>query len=340
MRSGYLDFLRAMAILRVVVYHATGLAVLTVLFPAMGIMFAIAGSLMAASLDRSGWRAVGRRLRRLLPPLWAIAAFMVPAMLLTGLAADWRLALWVVPILDPPANEWGSSILGVVWYLRQYLWFVLLSPLLLWLFRRYPMTTLAAPLVLLAVVESGWAPGQLRDFGLYTTCWVLGYAHHDGLLRSLGRRALIVISGAFATAGLGWLAVNPGPRGYDLNDIPVAHALWSVAVVLALFGFAPAVRATFRRWSHGTKVTTFLNKVVTFLNQRAVTVYLWHCAVIVGLGVVAAVIGLDSGTPAGLVIWLVLVGLGVLACTAAFGWVEDLAARRRPALVPAASVRA
>jgi len=331
-RSRYLDLLRAMAIVRVVVYHATGMALLTVLFPAMGVMFAIAGSLMAASLDRSGWRAIGRRLRRLLPPLWAIAAFMVPAMLLTGLAADWRLALWIVPILDPPANEWGSSILGVVWYLRQYLWFVLLSPPLLWLFRRYPMTTLAAPLLLLVAIESGWAPGQLRDFGLYTTCWLLGFAHHDGLLRALGRRALIVVSGAFGVAGLGWLAVHPGPRGYDLNDIPMAHALWSVAVILVLLGFAPAALARFDRWALGTKL-------VTFLNQRAVTLYLWHCAVIVGLGVVAAAIGLDSGTPTGLVIWLVLVGLGVLACTAAFGWVEDLAARRRPALVPAASVR-
>jgi hypothetical protein len=37
----------------VIVYHSLGLAWLTVAFPAVGLMFALAGSLMAASLDRA-----------------------------------------------------------------------------------------------------------------------------------------------------------------------------------------------------------------------------------------------------------------------------------------------
>jgi len=61
MRNRYVDLLRALAIVRVVVYHTTGWAFLTVLFPAMSVMFALGGSLMAASLDRSGTAAVGRR---------------------------------------------------------------------------------------------------------------------------------------------------------------------------------------------------------------------------------------------------------------------------------------
>jgi hypothetical protein len=59
----------------------------------MSVMFALGGALMAASPDRSGGAAVGRRLRRLLPSLWVLAAVFVPAMLLTGLAVDWRLLL-------------------------------------------------------------------------------------------------------------------------------------------------------------------------------------------------------------------------------------------------------
>ena len=47
-RNRYIDTLRAAAILRVIVYHAFGGAWLTILRPAMGVMFALGGSLMAA----------------------------------------------------------------------------------------------------------------------------------------------------------------------------------------------------------------------------------------------------------------------------------------------------
>src|SRR5262245_17856190 len=106
MRNQYLDLLRALAVTRVVVYHTTGFALLTVGFPAMALMFALAGSLMAASIDKRGARAIWSRLRRLLPPLWILAAIFVPAMVITGLEFDWRLFLWALPLHDPPANEW------------------------------------------------------------------------------------------------------------------------------------------------------------------------------------------------------------------------------------------
>jgi len=168
MRNRYLDLLRALAIVRVVVYHTTGWAFLTLAFPAMSVMFAIAGSLMAASLTRSGPAAVGRRLRRLLPSLWLLAACFVPAMLLTSLPVSWRLLLWVVPLADPPTNAWGALALSAIWYLRDCLWFILVSPVAWWLFRRYPLPTLLAPYALLIVVEFGFltAPLVLRDFGL------------------------------------------------------------------------------------------------------------------------------------------------------------------------------
>jgi peptidoglycan/LPS O-acetylase OafA/YrhL len=54
------------------IYHLFWWGWLSVAFPSMGVMFALAGTLMAASLDRSRggrWGVIGRRLRRLLPPL-------------------------------------------------------------------------------------------------------------------------------------------------------------------------------------------------------------------------------------------------------------------------------
>ena len=121
----------------------------------MSVMFALAGSLMAASLDRSGPAAVGRRLRRLLPSLWVLAAVFVPAMLFTGLSLSPRVLLWLFPIADPPANYWGALALSPIWYLRDYLWFVLASPVALWLFRRAPLPTLLAPYLLLVAIEVG-----------------------------------------------------------------------------------------------------------------------------------------------------------------------------------------
>ncbi|MFD4683184.1 hypothetical protein ACFWO0_10725, partial [Streptomyces sp. NPDC058461] len=44
-RDRYLDLLRSIALVRVVLYHIFGWAWLTVLFPSMGVMFALAGSL-------------------------------------------------------------------------------------------------------------------------------------------------------------------------------------------------------------------------------------------------------------------------------------------------------
>src|SRR5689334_17464564 len=104
MRNRYLDLLRAAATVRVVVYHSTGWAALTIVFPAMSLMFALAGSMMAASLDRYGPFAVERRLHRLLPALWVLAAVAVPMMLLAGMAWNWQVLLWAFPIEDPPAE--------------------------------------------------------------------------------------------------------------------------------------------------------------------------------------------------------------------------------------------
>jgi peptidoglycan/LPS O-acetylase OafA/YrhL len=322
-RNRYFDLLRAAAILRVVVYHATGWSALTIAFPAMGVMFALAGSLMAASLDRHGVRALLRRARRLLPPLWALAALMVPAMILTGLHPTWRLVYWLLPLQDPPTTPWGGGVLGIVWYLREYLWFVLLSPLALPLFRRWPLPTLAMPAGVLVAMELGVPRVPvLKEFAIFFGCWLIGFAHHDGRLRRMNRWLLVGLAVAVSGLGAAWFLTHPSHRGYDLNDIPLGDSLWSTGFVLLLIGLAPANIRWLDRWHS-------LSSLVTALNRRAVTVYLWHLSVIVGLGLALGAIGWSVPGPVGMALWIGAVGFAVCLPVAAFGWIEDLAAGRR-----------
>ncbi|ABP55879.1 acyltransferase 3 [Salinispora tropica CNB-440] len=336
MRNRYLDLLRALAVVRVVVYHVTGWAAMTLVFPAMSVMFALAGSLMAASLHRFGTAAVGRRLRRLLPSLWMLAAIFVPAMLLTGLPLTPKVLLWLFPVSDPPANHWGALALSPIWYLRNYLWFVLVSPLAWWLFRRAPLPTLLVPYALTAAIELGLYPNPpmvVQQFGLYLGAWMLGFAHQEGMLRRLANRVLWPTAIALVALGGWWNLTQPGTKGLDLNGNPLANALWSAGVILVVLGREPAKTAWIDR-------NALVSRLVTLINRRALTVYLWHMAFVVALTPLVDVVGWSHQNLLGLAIRVVLVFalLGVVIMLV--GWVEDIAARRRPELIPGFGRRA
>jgi peptidoglycan/LPS O-acetylase OafA/YrhL len=132
-RDRYIDTLRAGALVRVIAYHTFGFAWLPFLFPSMGIMFALAGGLVAASLDRAQhnpWKVLGKRARRLLPPLWMLGIVLVPIMMVHGWVAvadeggvplDAQALLhWVVPLGDPGASDWGYQFTTPLWYIRAY----------------------------------------------------------------------------------------------------------------------------------------------------------------------------------------------------------------------------
>ncbi|WP_405525438.1 acyltransferase [Streptomyces canus] len=370
-RDRYLDLLRSLALVRVVLYHLFGWAWLTVLFPSMGVMFALAGSLMARSLNRPTLSVIRGRIRRLLPPLWAFSAVVLPLMFLGGrkLSEDpdhsgtWGLlemVNYVIPIGAPPypwevgfpkdllESTWADQAVGPLWYLRAYLWFVLASPLLLWAFRRVPWATLLAPLALTAVVGTGLVtiPGELgnavTDFAVYGSCWVLGFAHHEGVLAKVPRYLAVSGSVMVMAFALWWASGHLGPEGWDLNDIPLAQAAWSFGFVVILLQYSPSwqeLPGRLARW----------DKLVTLSNNRAVTIYLWHNMLIMATVPIIdlayrlpfmqsdrAVAALDATD----MVWMFflvwpLIGLAILA----FGWIEDLAAKRRPRLWPNGSRR-
>ncbi|MPY61854.1 acyltransferase [Streptomyces spongiae] len=364
-RDRYLDLLRSIALVRVVAYHLFGWAWLTILFPSMGVMFALAGSLMARSLNRPAWGVIRGRVRRLLPPLWAFSAVALallfaggwdPGKSSDGSGWGWaEVVNYVIPVGAPPYPEgagsgpglledtWADQAVGVLWYLRAYLWFVLASPLLLWAFRRVPWATLLAPLALTAVVGTGLVtiPGEtgnaVTDFAVYGSCWVLGIAHHEGFLAKVPRYMAVSCSVLVMAFALWWASGHPGPEGWDLNDIPLAQATWSFGFVVILLQYSPSwqeLPGRLARW----------DKLVTLANNRAVTIYLWHNLVIMAAFPLldlfyelpfmqgeSAIAALDMTYQFWIfvLVWP-LIGLVIVA----LGWIEDVAARRSPRLWP------
>ncbi|MGW5429628.1 acyltransferase family protein [Streptomyces sp. NPDC004059] len=341
-RDRYFDTLRALALIRVVTYHTFGWAWCGLVFPSMGVMFALAGTLMAKSLQRPALKVVRSRLRRLLPPFWFWGCFVVLAMLVHDWMPGWQIVYWVVPLGDPPGNAWGEQAWEILWYLRTYLWFVLLSPALRWFFRKAPAPVLLLSLTPVLVLNFLW-PGPdnrfgsaLWDLSTYLFCWILGFAHRDGVLRRM-RPALVCVLSCAAMAYGAWYAFSHQADfgTYDLDENPLAQAFWSAGFVTLLMWAKASFRIDFA-W-----LTRFrrLDRTVTVFNARAVTIYLWHeIALVLAVPLIdrfwdvpafERYLPLDSQWFMFGVGWI-LIAVFVLLC----GWVEDVAARRRPRLLP------
>jgi peptidoglycan/LPS O-acetylase OafA/YrhL len=363
-RDRYLDLLRAMALVRVVIYHNFSWTWLPLVFPSMGVMFALAGSLMAKSLSRPALSVIRGRMRRLLPPMWMFGAVLLTAMILDGWGPNseghpnwwWgHLAFWILPLSTPPfasnlsgfgghlPSTWAEQVAVPLWYLRAYLWFVLLSPLMLKAVRRLPWVTLLVPLALSAFLNSGLVDQSGRvmeaatDFTTFASCWLLGMAHNEGLFRRIPQYVVPSIAPLVLAVGYWWLQQAPvdNPRvGPDLEAVPLAQAIWSFGSVMLLLHLSPS-------WEKWPRPLERFNGVVSLLNSRAVTVYLWHSLALVlteplidplwsNEFLYVHLQWLLSSQWLPLLVAVPLILLALLL----FGWVEDVAAKRRPRLFP------
>ena len=347
-RDRYIDVLRAAALVRVVTFHALGWAWLPLLFPSMGVMFALAGALAAGSLDRAA--SIGafyrKRLRRLLLPFWGFGAVMVGLMLALGWQVSfddgsnsltWRTAwFWILPLSDPPASSQGYEWTTPLWYIRTYLWFVLLSPALLWLFRRWPLRVGAVPVVTMLLVSSGLLILEGRtseivvELCTYAGCWLLGIAHHDGLVRRLLLGRTLTGGVALMAAGAWYASSYQEQYGAtSIDNIPLANMLYCFGAVLLLLRLYPRLT-----WLERVRP---LDAVVGLLNQRAMTVYLWGNVAIAMAPLVLDLAGLGSYDTADVLgtwvrygtAWGLIFGI-VLLC----GWIEDVAAGREVRILP------
>jgi peptidoglycan/LPS O-acetylase OafA/YrhL len=331
-------------------YHITEVGLLTVIFPAIGVMFAIGGSLTARSLARAGqgseasaFRAttavVISRFRRLLPSVWVFAALALVASIWLGLGSGQGLLdqvgllWWVLPLAAP--TRFGSDeawvFTGAVWYLTAYLWFVLLSPMLLRLLQAWPRSTLLAGLALPVVLHlqlltvGGPFQSQAYDLTQYAACWLVGMAHREGWLARLSYAVLWPVLGVFGAATVASLVASGQTLDtVDLHQLPVVNGLWSAVFAAAVLRLAPSSErnSALLSWAitHDGVTST-----VRVLNARALTIYLWHYPCLL---LARWLTGFDSA--AGPWLWPTgaLAVVFTAAAVVAVGWVEDVAARR------------
>ena len=308
-REVYLDFVRAISLIVVVIFHwaftilefrpdqvkadnpigaTPGLWALTWVLQVVPLFFFVGGYIHFRSWERARargvtwWRFAVNRWRRLIVPALGVVAAWVAVGVAIGMIRD-------VP--------WISSavllIISPLWFLGVYAVLVVLAPATVWLHRRWGirvivvLVAIAMGLDLLRFVRGyGWA-GWLNLLVIWSFCHQMGM--HYGSLVGLGRRArwMLLLGGFFGLLLLTTLAAYPRsmvgvPAERISNAAPPTLAMG--ALLMLQVGVALMLRdrvlrrlATSRRWAT-------LNDLA---NRFSMPLYLLHTTgFVVALGLV------------------------------------------------------
>lgn len=345
-RDRFLDLLRLIAVVRVVALHTSTkppvvyLPWIQWIFPGMAEVFFVSGVVTAASLRRRGAASVVlTRFRRLLPPFYAYAVAALAVMAITdrrSTAPDASidrgdLFSFLVPVVRPTGSETRVVLWGHLWFLTAFLWVLAASPLTFWLYRKIRTWSLLVHVVLFAATvwaqKLGGVHVREEFFNVFMFGWFfqLGYLYQDGWFARRRPRSLLAIGLAlFAT---GWLVAQ---RIEPVWKTPVnelytsvsAHFLVGAAWMIA----ALAVREPVSNWLARHKL-----RMLDVVTQRTYTLFIWGPA---ANAVAMAASRKVSGAEGHLGVYLAVTTSALVALVLAFGWIEDLASRRRPRLLP------
>ncbi len=308
-RNRYVDFLRAVSILAVVLGHwimaapfyESGkphmwhlLAVLpwfqwlTWLFQVMPIFFFVGGFSNATSWETAQRRGqgygiwLGSRLQRLLGPV-------------LPLLTAWLLLAWLAKAVGVPSGfiQIGSRIALVpTWFLAVYILVVLFVPLTHAAWKRYGLGSVVGLIAGAVVVDIGFfaAHWHLLGWVNYLFVWLavhqLGYAWRDGKFASAGKTLLLFPTGIgllliFATWGPYPLSMVGVPTDTISNTLPPKLPLLALGV--AQIGLLLSLEKPARRWLD--RLLPWTGTVM--VNGMIMTIFLWHSTVmmlIIGMG--------------------------------------------------------
>ncbi|MBK1789255.1 acyltransferase family protein [Prauserella cavernicola] len=356
-RDRFLDIVRALAILGVVVQHwampvldysggelTTGNALttpgwwaVTWLSQVMPLVFFAGGAANLISLRRASstrdWLA-GRLRRLLLPVLPLFAVWLVVPRLLRDLG---------VP--EQPVALAGSIAAQLLWFLAVYLLTILATPIMAAAHRRIGLWAPLALSVAAAAVDVARFDGvPLVGYANAVFVWLavhqLGFYYAEGRLGRLSPRLALGLSAV--GFGVTALLVAFGPYAASMIGMPGAPVsnmspptVCLVSLALGQIGLALAAKRALTRLAERPAIGSALG----WVGPRFMSIYLWHMpALVVVSGV--TVLALDYATPvpgsllwlAALPAWLVLTGLVLVGLLRLFGRFE---AAPRPATVTA-----
>jgi fucose 4-O-acetylase-like acetyltransferase len=310
----------------------------TLLFQVMPVFFLVGGYANALSWTRhhsqgATWAEwVRHRAIRLLRPTTAYVAAVVIAVAVCGLAranaAELAQAGWAVALQ--------------LWFLPVYLLLIALTPALLAAHRRWGLAVPAVFALAVAGVDAAILGARLPAIGYANYALVWGSMHQWGFAwrdRTLTRprwRPYALAAGGAALLGC-LLAWSPFPvnmvgttGGAVNNTVPPSVALLAfgavqAGLVLAAEPAASRLLAAGRVW-----------QLVTRLNNRVLTVYLWHMVPVVVVAVALYPGGLAPQPAIGSAAWWAfrpawIAALAIAAAPAAY-WLARLEQplRRRP----------
>jgi len=274
--------------MKIVVFHFFSWQLLTYI-PSLGIMFALGGWFMGLALNKdSAVTVIRRRLGRLLPTFWLFSALTLIAGFFYAQGAGVELnptLAWLFPYkqvtwdLD---NAYANDATVVTWYIAAYMWFVFLSPLLYFLYKR-AWFIVFLPVIAMPIYTWLW-PTQETVLGetwfnllTFGGCWMLGFLRADDRIKSIPMYLAIAVAAVCSLCSILLTLGTPA-----LSDNPVALSVMSFGVAFLLLRINPSMDML-AGWVH-----SFIRYFSTF----AVTIYLFHNILINGAFAVGDKVGL------------------------------------------------
>jgi CubicO group peptidase (beta-lactamase class C family)/peptidoglycan/LPS O-acetylase OafA/YrhL len=294
-------------------------------------MFYLNGRFMAASIDRYGINATVRgRLRRILYPYWVFAVAMLLVMYTYG---SWRVEslgnalAWVFPLAVPEGASWqGGWMTEPLWYVRTYLWLLLSAAILNFIVRRGKLPVIMGWIGTAWIAAWSWGSQwwAVQNYLTFGACFMLGLFAARHQWRRIELLAVAIIGGV----GVGIVSINGLPTDGVVNSDHALHLSLGLILLAVLEAVRPRLETMLvdvKRW-----------RFVACVNERSVSIYLWHPILIgaayLAVGRIAQGVILRAGAlaAAAVMLWALLALVGV---------VEDHAAHKttsRSALYSAA----
>jgi fucose 4-O-acetylase-like acetyltransferase len=371
-RERYIDFLRALSIVVVVLWHwvfsitqwtsegslgmpnpigdVPALWLATWLLQIMPVFFFVGGYANLASfegVERGGGNAVSfirNRFRRLGKP---VGIYVVLWVIGDTLAR-------VISPSYPGVLQWGMVVFVPLWFLGVYVGVLAATPITVRLHRAAPMLTMVSLAAAIGISEILRVRAGGDELGLVTSALVwlfvhqLGFFWRDGSLERGGRQlhATLVVGGLAALVVATNLGVYPhsmvSVRGGTSNLFPTSPCIAALAVFQ--LGVVWMLRPAATAWLQGRRPWRF----TVAMNAVAMTIFCWHMtALVAAIGAYQALGGtLTTEATAGWWVqrplWLVLPGGFLAALVALFARFELPTPSRRdrassPVPAPASS---